>query len=76
VSFPLFAKIDVNGPNTHEVYRFLRANSVLAENKDAAKKIPWNFGKFLIDGKTGKVDGYFTPKEDPNVLIPSIQKLL
>ena len=46
----MFSKIDVNGSDTHPVYRFLRTKSELydaAENK--AEVIPWNFAKFLVD---------------------------
>ena len=48
--FPLFHKIDVNGPNTDEVYRFLRINSELNNpQKKEVKEIPWNFAKFIVD---------------------------
>lgn len=46
--FILFEKVDVNGPNTHPVYKFLRSNSQLGKNGEA-KVIPWNFAKFLIN---------------------------
>lgn len=51
-NFPLFEKIEVNGPKTHPVYRYLRTHSQLC-NKETklTKKIPWNFAKFLLNGK-------------------------
>src|SRR5688572_9151163 len=49
VSFPLFAKIDVNGENAHPLYRLLRG-------EDGAK-IRWNFEKFLVD-RAGNVKHY------------------
>lgn len=67
--FPLFAKIDVNGPKTHPLYRWLRANSKLAGGK-----IFWNFGKFLID-RSGHVVRYTEVDEEPLALIASIDEL-
>jgi glutathione peroxidase len=49
VSFPLFAKIDVNGENAHPLYRLLRG--------DDGAKIRWNFEKFLVD-RAGNVKHY------------------
>ena len=45
-------KIDVNGKNTHPIYKFLRANSSLnvIKDKKIVKEIPWNFSKFLVSG--------------------------
>ena len=52
VKFQLFSKVDVNGPHTHEVYRFLRRNSPLYDKKkDQVQNIPWNFTKFLVDSE-------------------------
>ncbi|KAJ1617248.1 thioredoxin-like protein [Pavlovales sp. CCMP2436] len=47
VTFPMFAKIDVNGPNTAPLYAFLKSGTPLFAD------IKWNFGKFLV-GKNGK----------------------
>jgi glutathione peroxidase len=51
VSFPMFSKIDVNGPATHEVYRFLKQQ---ARSWLGFQRIGWNFTKFLVhpDGRT------------------------
>ena len=65
VTFPMFAKIDVNGDDAHPLYKWLRTEKggVLGDS------IKWNFTKFLI-GKDGKVVARFEPKvtpEDPQV---------
>ncbi len=60
--FPLFAKTDVNGENTCEIYKYLRNNSELYDPaKLQAKEIPWNFAKFFVNSQ-GKVVAYFPPK--------------
>jgi glutathione peroxidase len=51
VSFPLFAKIEVNGPNTHPLYRWLKA---ARRGFLGRKAIAWNFTKFLVD-RNGEV---------------------
>ena len=55
VTFPLFAKIDVNGANTHPLYRFLKhaAPGVLG-----SEAIKWNFTKFLVDREGNVVRRY------------------
>jgi glutathione peroxidase len=61
VSFPLFEKIDVNGPGRHPIY------AALTEAPDAegqAGDIQWNFEKFLVS-PDGKVLGRFRPRTDP-----------
>ena len=61
VDFPMFAKIDVNGDNTHEVYKYCRYNSeLLNKKKNLVAEIPWNFAKFFIN-KDGKVVSYNKP---------------
>uniref|UniRef100_A0A7S3JGD9 Glutathione peroxidase n=1 Tax=Euplotes harpa TaxID=151035 RepID=A0A7S3JGD9_9SPIT len=75
-TFPLFSKIDVNGPNSHEVFKFCRRYSPLYdEKKDTIKSIPWNFAKFLID-ENGQVVDYYTPKQNPDECLPKIEKML
>ena len=50
--FTLFEKIEVNGPNTHPIYRYLRKDSELFNKKgNSSKFIPWNFSKFLVNSK-------------------------
>jgi glutathione peroxidase len=72
VGFPLFAKIDVNGPHAHPLYRFLK------EGKPGifgTESIKWNFTKFLIDRK-GNVAGRFGPATEPKTLAVPIEGLL
>ena len=74
--FQLFEKIDVNEPNTHEVFKFLRRNSPLYdEQKDEVKNIPWNFAKFLVNSE-GQVVDYYNPKQNPEVCVPKIEEML
>ena len=64
VNFYIFSKVDVNGPETHFVYRFLRYQSELMnQKKKTMKQIPWNFAKFLINDK-GEIVKYFSPLVD------------
>ena len=75
-TFQLFSKVDVNGPNSHEVFKFCRRYSPLYdEKKDKIKNIPWNFSKFLID-ENGQVSAYYTPKQNPEECIPKIEEML
>lgn len=67
VSFPLFAKLEVNGPGTHPLYTWLKA--------DHPGAIEWNFAKFLI-GRDGKVVTRFAPAVLPAELEGPIAKLL
>ena len=74
--FPLFAKIDVNGHNTHEIYKFLRLNSELYDQKkQEVKDIPWNFAKFIVNEK-GQVVSFHQPSEEPLSLVDEIEKVL
>jgi glutathione peroxidase len=72
VSFPLFAKIDVNGANTHPVYSQLKAQ---APGIFGSRKVKWNFTKFLIDAN-GNVVKRFAPVTKPEVLTAEIAALL
>ena len=75
-NFQLFSKIDVNGENSHEAFRFLRRNSPLYDPDTATmKSIPWNFAKFLVD-PDGQVVEYFTPKQNPELCVPKIEEML
>jgi len=59
VSFPLSAKLEVNGANRHPVYRFL-----ISEDSGIAGDISWNFEKFLI-GRDGRVLKRYPPETKP-----------
>ncbi len=67
VSFPIFEKVDVNGPTAHPVFRYLQDElpGVLC------KRIKWNFTKFLI-GRDGKPIKRFAPLTTPEKLEASI----
>lgn len=71
VTFPMFAKIDVNGEDAHPLYVWLkkRAPGVLG-----SERIKWNFTKFLIDRQGCVVDRYEATK--PEALRPHIERLL
>jgi glutathione peroxidase len=72
VSFPMFDKIEVNGPNAHPLYGYLKNEQpgILG-----IKNIKWNFTKFLVD-KTGKVVDRFAPMTKPEDIEKSIEKVL
>jgi glutathione peroxidase len=72
VSFPMFDKIDVNGPKAHPLYQYLKDEQpgVLG-----TKNIKWNFTKFLVD-RDGKVVDRFAPMTKPEDIEKSIAKVL
>ena len=72
VTFPMFSKVDVNGPNTHPLYVFLRnkAKGVLG-----SESIKWNFTKFLV-GRDGTVLGRYSSTYSPKSMSRAIEKAL
>ena len=72
VTFPLFAKIEVNGPNTDPLYQFLKKKEL-----DPAGKldIGWNFNKFLIDRQGRPLKRFISPVK-PEEIDGEIQKVL
>jgi len=72
VSFPMFAKIDVNGNTAHPIYKYLKSE---LKGGIFGSSIKWNFAKFLID-KNGKPYKRFSPTTTPDNLVPDIEKLL
>jgi glutathione peroxidase len=72
VSFPMFAKVDVNGANAHPLFQYLtkEAPGILG-----SKSIKWNFTKFLVD-REGKVLKRYAPTDEPEKIEPDIVKLL
>lgn len=72
VTFPLFAKIDVNGPDAHPLYQYLTKE---APGLLGTKAVKWNFTKFLVDG-SGKVLKRFAPTDSPEEIGKHIEKLL
>ena len=71
VTFPLFAKIDVNGSHTHPLYQFLKSKKGWFWNRS----IKWNFTKFLID-REGNVVERNAPTISPKSLQTTIAKLI
>lgn len=71
VTFTMFEKIDVNGKNTHPLFKFLKnkTKSILSST------IKWNFTKFLIS-KDGEVIKRYAPVTSPVELTKEIEKLL
>ena len=71
VTFPMFAKVDVKGPEAHAIFRYLTNNS----KGLLGSGIKWNFTKFLI-GKDGMVLNRFAPTTKPEALEEEIEKAL
>ena len=90
-TFETFAKIDVNGENAHELYKFLKEEAPTAVEDKASEglydklstmgfnttgdDIKWNFTKFLVD-KEGKVVARFAPTYEPEKIEEKIKNLL
>jgi glutathione peroxidase len=72
VTFPMFAKLDVNGKNAAPLYEYLKAAKPGLLGSEAIK---WNFTKFLVDRK-GKVVERYAPKVEPEAIAADIEKLL
>jgi glutathione peroxidase len=75
VSFPLFAKIDVNGAHAHPLYRLLKREKRGTFGFLSRGRIAWNFTKFLA-GRSGQVTARFSPATPPASLSPAIEELL
>jgi glutathione peroxidase len=72
VSFPMFSKIEVNGPNTHPLYQFLKEQ---APGLLGSRGIKWNFTKFLID-RHGAVRTRYAPTTKPEDVTKDIEAAL
>ena len=72
VSFPMFEKVDVNGPAAHPLYKFLTQEKRGILGTAAIK---WNFTKFLID-RAGKIVARYSPLTKPENLKSPVSKLL
>ncbi|WP_459618649.1 glutathione peroxidase [Bordetella sp. 2513F-2] len=64
VTFPLYAKVDVNGPDAHPLYRWLKEQKPGVLGTEGIK---WNFTKFLI-GRDGRVIERYAPTDAPDAL--------
>jgi glutathione peroxidase len=69
VTFPLFAKIEVNGGGAHPLYQHLK------QGPGGTEPISWNFTKFLID-KEGNTVKRYAPTDTPDVIDRELQKFL
>lgn len=72
VSFPMFAKLKVNGDDAHPLYKYLKGE---APGVLGTEGIKWNFTKFLI-GKDGKVVKRYGSMDKPEDIAKDIEKLL
>jgi glutathione peroxidase len=72
VTFPMFAKIDVNGDAAHPLFRHLTS---AAPGLLGIKAVKWNFTKFLVD-RSGKVVHRYAPATKPEDIAADIEKLL
>ena len=71
VSFPMFAKIEVNGSGAHPLYQYLKSE----KSGLLGSSIKWNFTKFVVD-RSGKVVARHAPTTSPEALITEIEELL
>ena len=71
VTFPMFAKIDVNGGGAHPLYNYLKSE----KSGLLGSSIKWNFTKFLVD-RSGKVVARHAPTATPEGLRKEIEALL
>ncbi|WP_291992910.1 glutathione peroxidase [Candidatus Accumulibacter sp. ACC003] len=72
VSFPMFAKIEVNGDNAHPLYRYLKK---AAPGLLGSEGIKWNFTKFLVD-RQGEVATRYASATTPESIAADIEELL
>ena len=72
ISFPMFAKVDVNGSDAAPLFRYLKAEAPGILGSEAIK---WNFTKFLV-GRDGKVLARFAPTDTPEAIAADVEKAL
>lgn len=72
VSFPMFAKVEVNGEQAHPLFKLLKHEAPGLLGSEAIK---WNFTKFLVD-RTGKVVRRYAPTDTPQSIEKDIGSLL
>ncbi len=77
VTFDLFEKIQVNGPETHPLYEYLKTHAPAASESAEIEddSIKWNFTKFLVD-RAGRVARRFEPGVVPADIAPAIREQL
>ena len=72
VTFPMFAKVEVNGPTAHPLFRLLRASR---KGLFGSESIKWNFTKFLVD-RQGNVVRRYAPLDTPDAIRKDVEALL
>lgn len=72
VDFPMFAKLEVNGPDTHPLFQYLKSR---AKGVMGSERIKWNFTKFLIN-REGDVVKRYPPTAKPEELRSDVEQLL
>jgi glutathione peroxidase len=72
VTFPMFAKISVNGEEAHPLYRYLKAAK---KGVMGSESIKWNFTKFLVD-RAGAVTARYASRDTPEAIEPDLLSLL
>jgi len=72
VTFPMFARIEVNGPNAHPLFQFLKKERKGVLGTEAIK---WNFTKFLVD-RNGCVVKRYAPRDTPEKISTDLAALL
>jgi glutathione peroxidase len=72
VTFPMFAKIEVNGAGAHPLYSHLKTS---AKGLLGSESIKWNFTKFLVD-RSGKVLKRYAPQDKPEAIAADIEAAL
>ena len=71
VKWPITEKLDVNGPNTHAIYKWLKGKKTACSGQD----IQWNFAKFLVNCESGEAK-FYGPREAPLSIVPDIESWL
>ncbi|MNC61490.1 Hydroperoxy fatty acid reductase gpx1 [compost metagenome] len=72
MKFPVFAKVDVNGPDASLLFQYLKGQQ---PGEGESSDIQWNFTKFLVD-RSGNVTARVEPKESPESMKEQIEALL
>jgi len=72
VDFPMFDKVEVNGPNRHPLFAWLTAQK---KGFLGTRSIKWNFTKFLTD-REGRVVARYSPDTEPSAIAADIEKLI
>ncbi len=72
VTFPLFSKLEVNGPRAHPLFQWLKSSKPGLLGTEGIK---WNFTKFLV-GRDGQVIARYAPTDTPQSLRPDIEQAL